>query len=120
MPLDDAWQLRQEALRQHHCADRYLKECLAGDLRLFSVRNGKGRPVATIGLELKGDTWRSFGIRLSCNRPVGPGLVGLDDELARRYTELWRLAQPVPPVWPERIVRDDPVYFDSLEEANHA
>jgi hypothetical protein len=97
VPLDDAWKLRSEGFRQRHCADRYLKDCLLGNKRLFSVRYGDGRQVATIGIELNADAWQSFGIKRSCNRPVGPGLAGLDEAVASRYTDLWRLTQPSPP-----------------------
>jgi hypothetical protein len=97
VPLDDAWKLRSEGVLQKHCADRYLNDCLQGNKRLFSVRHDDGRRIATIGIKLSGDAWYSFGIRRSCNRPVGVGLAGLDDEVASRYTDLWRLTQPTSP-----------------------
>ena len=117
VPLDDAWKLRSEGLRQKHCADRYLKDCLLGNKRLFSVRHADGRRVATIGIELNGDTWQSFGIKRSCNRPVGPGLAGIDQEVATRYKDLWRLTQPSPPIPPQKEEREDPTYFASPEES---
>jgi len=106
LPLTDAWQLREEALRQHHCVDRYLQECLSGDYRLFSVRNAKSKRVATIGIELKDDEWKSFGIRGVANTAVEGSLQGIDREVARRYTDIWRLEQAVPP-----ITRGEPVPY---------
>ena len=117
VPLDDAWKLRSESLHQKHCADRYLKDCLLGNKRLFSVRHTDGRPVATLGIELSGDGWHSFGIKRSCNRHAGSGLMGLDQEVASRYTDLWRLTQPSPPTPPQAEARDDPMYFSSPEES---
>ncbi len=96
-PLTNVWQVRREALRQHHCADRYLEECMAGTVRLFNVTNAVGKPVATIGIERKKDRWTSIGIRASCNRAVTGTLVGLDETVVRRYTDVWRLAQTVSP-----------------------
>jgi hypothetical protein len=110
VPIETAWRLRQEAMRQHHCADRYLRECLVGESRLFSVVNRNGHPVATIGIERKGRTWQSFGIRAACNRPVARELAGLDLQIAARYTDLWRLSQPVPPVRPTPVTRGMPSY----------
>lgn len=117
VPIEDAWALRHEALRQHHCADRYLGKCLAGDYRIFSVRNAAGRPVATIGIELGGNVWQSFGLRGACNKPVGQSLQGLDDEIAGRYTDLWRLTQPIPPAVPETVEREDPAHYSSEEDS---
>ena len=97
LPLTDAWMIREEALRQHHCADRYLQECLSGGYRLFSVRNAKDKRVATIGIERKNNEWESFGIRGLANAPVANSLKGLDAEVASRYTDIWRLGQPVTP-----------------------
>lgn len=117
VPIEDAWALRHEALRQHHCADRYLGKCLAGEYRIFSVRTPAGRPVATIGIELCGNGWQSFGLRGACNKPVGQSLQGLDDEVASRYTDLWRLTQPIPPAAPETVERDDPAHYSSAEDS---
>lgn len=93
-PLTSVWQVRREALRQHHCADSYLAPCAAGTARLFSVANAAGKTVATIGIACEEDRWRSFGILAACNRPVTGTLVGLDEKIARRYTDVWRLAPP--------------------------
>ena len=118
VPVVNAWMLRSEGLRQKHCADRYLKDCLLGKKRLFSVRHADGRRVATIGIELVGDAWQSFGIKRSCNRPVGQGLLGLDREVSSRYTDMWRLTQPSPPAQPETAERVEPTYFSSPEESS--
>lgn len=88
VPLTDAWQLRREALKQRHCADQYLEACLAGTSRLFSVRD-KGRSVATIGIECSGKGWSDFGFRGFANQPVPEAMLGLEDEVARRYADLW-------------------------------
>jgi hypothetical protein len=117
VPLTDAWALRHEALRQHHCADQYLSECLAGEYRLFSVRSATGRPVATLGIELRCNGWQSFGFRGACNKPVGQSLHGLDNEIAGRYTDLWRLTQPIPPAVPETVEREDPAHYSSEEDS---
>lgn len=117
VPLTDAWALRHEALRQHHCADRYLEKCLAGEYRIFSVRTPAGRPVATIGIEFRGNGWQSFGLRGACNKPVGQSLHGLDNEIASRYTDLWRLTHPIPPAVPAIIQRDDPAHYSSEEDS---
>jgi hypothetical protein len=94
-PLADAWSLRQEAMRQHHCVDSYHPLCLEGSVRVFSVRNSKGRRAATLVIEYEDGTWTAQGIRAACNKPVGPGMDGLAEEVARRYTALWRMeAQP--------------------------
>jgi len=94
VPLTDAWQLRREALTRRHCADHYLEECLAGTCRLFAVRSKQGKPVATIGLERRGKHWAIFGFRGFANREVSEDLRGLDEEVLRRYTDLWQLTLP--------------------------
>jgi hypothetical protein len=116
VPIETAWRLRQEAMRQHHCADRYLRECLVRESRLFSVINRSGHPVATIGIERKGRTWQSFGIRAACNRPVARELAGLDLQIAGRYTDLWRLSQPVPPARPSPVERSVQSYGDGNDQ----
>ncbi len=101
VPLTDAWGLRQEALRQHHCVDSYRPACMDGDKRIFSVRNAKGRPAATLSISLEDGTWKAQSLRGACNKAVGPGMDGLADEAARRYTELWCLeAHPDPAALP--------------------
>ena len=95
LPLANAWVLREEALRQHHCADLYIRECLNGKCRIFSVRNLNGNRVATIGIERDGNGWKSFGIRGLANAPVAQSLRGLDQQIVMRYTDVWRLGQPV-------------------------
>ncbi len=106
VPLTDAWQLRREALAQRHCADHYLEECLAGDYRLFGVRTGQGKRVATIGIERAGESWKVFGFRGFANRKVPETLLGVDKEVLRRYSDLWQLtlpaALPLPSASPTR------------------
>ena len=97
LPITDAWQLREEALRQHHCADSYIRECLSGTIRVFSVQRRDGRRVATIGIERKDNGWKSFGIRGLANAPVKRALFGLDQEVVARYEYVWRLEQSVSP-----------------------
>ena len=65
---------------------------------MFSVRNSKGKRVATIGIELKNDEWKSFGIRRVANAAVEGALQGMDGEVAQRYTDIWRLTRPEPSV----------------------
>jgi hypothetical protein len=102
VPLTDAWQLRREALSQRHCADQHINECLADNYRHFSVRNAHGKPVATIGIEKDGMTWKVFGFREFANRPVRGALRGLDVEVAQRYSDLWQLktSGELPPLTP--------------------
>jgi hypothetical protein len=97
VPLTDAWQLRREALSRRNCADQYLGDCLSGKYRLFSVCSERGEPVATVGIELEGMSWKVFGLRGFANRPVREPLLGLDDEVVRRYSELWELNAPISP-----------------------
>ena len=115
LPLTDAWQLREEALRQHHCVDHYIEECLAGNRRFFSARNARGYRVATIGIAIDRHEWRSLGIRGVANTPVWASLEGLDDDIAQRYTDIWRLGQPVPPPADEGSESDATVLWH-LEE----
>lgn len=93
LPLTVAWQLRREALTRRHCADQYLEECMNGLDRLFSVRNEAGKSLATIGIERAGAGWRVFGFRGFANQPVPDALLGLDKDVLRRYTDLWRLTK---------------------------
>jgi len=88
-----------------------------GEYRIFSVRNAAGRPVATIGIELRGYGWRSFGLRGACNKPVGQSLHGLAEEIASRYTDLWRLTQPIRPAMPATIQRDDSAHYSNEEDS---
>ena len=118
LPLTDAWQLREDALRQHHCADRYVQECLSGGYRLFSVRNAKGKRVATIGIELKGDEWKSFGIRGVANAAVEGALQGMDKEVAERYTDLWRLEQAAQPMTCGEPAPYSHEHFKDMESAD--
>jgi hypothetical protein len=106
VPLTDAWQLRREALSQRHCADQYLEECLDGKYRLFSVRTEQDKPVATIGIERGGMDWSVFAFRAFANRPVRDTLTGLEDEVAQRYSQLWRLTVPAAPSMPQVLDRD--------------
>ena len=102
VPLTDAWQLRHEALTRRHCADQHLDECLNGKYRHFSVRNSHGKPVATIGIEQEGMKWKVFGFRGFANRPVPEALQGLDVEVAKRYSDPWKLeiSGELPPLTP--------------------
>jgi len=109
-PLTSVWQVRREALRQHHCADSYLAPCAAGKVRLFSVANAAGKGVATIGIVCEEHGWRPIAIRAACNRAVTGTLIGLDEKVARRYTDMWRLAPPAQarrPDAPELTTRED-------------
>lgn len=109
-PLTSVWQVRREALRQHHCADSYLAPCAAGKVRLFSVANAAGKSVATIGIVCEEHGWRPIAIRAACNRAVTATLIGLDEKIARRYTDMWRLAPPAQarrPDAPELATRED-------------
>ncbi len=62
---------------------------------MFAVQCKQGKPVATIGLERKGTRWAIFGFRGFANREVTEGLRGLDEEVLRRYMDLWGLTLPL-------------------------
>jgi hypothetical protein len=93
-PLTNAWEVRMEAMRQRHCCDAYIDDCLSGRKRLFSVRDGEGRPAATLSIVADRlgrwfvDCYRSFA-----NRPVGPALAGVENEVRKRYADA---SPPVP------------------------
>ena len=91
--LTDAFMLRQEALRMRHCADRFAEDCMALERSIFSVRNPSGKQVATLGLTRSGAEWEVFCFRGFANRPVAPGLAGVDEEVRRHFQNHWHQTQ---------------------------
>lgn len=81
VPLINAWQVRQEALRNRHCADQYIENCRAGTYRLYSVYyNNKHR--ATLGVEFENRRWEVHQIKSFANQSVSIQLWSIADSFS--------------------------------------
>jgi hypothetical protein len=81
VPLINTWYVRQEALRNRHCADQYIENCRAGTYRLYSVYyNNKHR--ATLGVEFENRRWEVHQIKSFANQSVSIELHCLADLIA--------------------------------------
>ncbi len=87
-PIDSGTALLEEAFSMHNCADTLIDDCVAGRLRMFSVRHARnGERIATLGILALASGWASYQIKRAANRPPTPELELLATEVARLYTE---------------------------------
>jgi hypothetical protein len=82
VPLDNAWKVRQEALRYRHCADDYIGACAAGEYRLYAIFDSKGRHKATVGYSSGGGIWHLAQIKGFANRTVSSKLERIAETLS--------------------------------------
>jgi hypothetical protein len=91
--VTNGWALYRLALSQRHCADRYLKGCLADTDRIFTVTDVKEKISATIRISRDPSSfkWDVSDVRGFANVPVSDDLVELSREVAELYTKQWRI-----------------------------
>jgi hypothetical protein len=94
-PVTDVWQLHRESQRQRNCMDNYLSDCMAGNVRMFSVQTLEGRLVGAIGLLRRGRQWHVLDARGFANTAPVAALTRLGEELAGRQTLLWQTLHPL-------------------------
>ena len=68
VPLINAWQVRQEALRNRHCADQYIDSCVIGCYRLFGVYDRNEKHKATLGLKFEENHWDVHQLKSFANK----------------------------------------------------
>lgn len=114
-PLTDVWQVHREALTRRNCVNQYVSDCKGGSVRLFALERATGQQVATFGLKLNGGKWEVLDARGFANRSLSQDMLDLAQDLATRYTDMWRLLSPLPAPAPAEVPAPDPT--ESLEEA---
>jgi len=82
VPLINAWQVRQEALRNRNCADHFIERCQAGTYRLYSVLLSNGKHKATLGMLFENDNWGIHQIKSFANQPVSVQLHNIADAIS--------------------------------------
>jgi len=82
VPLNNAWAVRQEALRYRHCADNYIQHCLDGRYRLYAVFDKLNRHKATLGLQCSGNAWSVNQIKGFANQTVSEQLRSIADSIS--------------------------------------
>lgn len=122
-PVTDVWRLHRESLLNRNCAVNYLKDCLAGTVRIFAVFSAHERQVGTIGLTRSGLRWEVLDARGFANTPPSEAVAELAHGLAERYTTLWQTLQPLleqqhvePASLPPRSENDSPFAAEKQSE----
>lgn len=64
--------LFEEGRAMRHCVSSYSAPCALGQYLVYSLRDGRDRRVATLGLRFEHGYWIKDQIKGHCNRPVGP------------------------------------------------
>lgn len=80
-PLNNAWQIRLEALNKRHCVDQYIHRCQRGEYRVFKVQSLKNKTSYTLGLRLY-DDWEVDQIKAFGNRPASDSMFWLCQSIA--------------------------------------
>ena len=112
VPLSDAWQVRLEAVRHRHCADRFINECRAGVYRLFSVYGSDGAHKATLGMVWVEGRWMVDQIKGFANRPVSDSLKEISESLADGL-EIVGEGKSAREAWEAEIYREDSIHEPS-------
>ena len=84
-PVIDAWSLHRLAISQRHCADRFIKECVDGNDRFFTISNSDEKILATVRLTFTEYKWRVDEVRGFANADVAPEISQLGNLLAQYY-----------------------------------
>jgi len=88
VPLVDAIGLYAESKAMDNCVYTYVKKCLGGQRRLFSIRRD-GSSIATMEIARCGDAWELLQVKGYANRPPDPIAVLVANEACDRYCEIW-------------------------------
>lgn len=97
VPLIETHQLIDEGKAMHHCVGSYVRQCLDGSSRIFSIRKGEAR-VATLELSknhwIRFETakpeklvWKVAQVRGVCNGDVPEEVKKLAESVANKYTK---------------------------------
>lgn len=82
VPLTNAWQVREEAIRNRHCADQFIDKCRAGIYRLYSVYFYNGKHKATLGVKFEDNQWELHQLKSFANQTVSLQVQSIAESIA--------------------------------------
>lgn len=82
VPLINAWQVREEAIRNRHCADQFIDKCRAGIYRLYSVYFYNGKHKATLGVKFEDNQWELHQLKSFANQTVSLQVQSIAESIA--------------------------------------
>lgn len=86
--LANGVELAEEAIAMRHCADRYAKRCMDGELLIFSVREiATDKRRASVAIELRRDRARLAEVVRSLNRAPDKLELAFAEKLAQAVSE---------------------------------
>jgi hypothetical protein len=96
--LDSPLAIWQEGQAMHHCADKWIGPCAKGDYLMVSLRHAeksrtRGRPLATVTFDLRGDAVRLHKIAGFANTLASPEARDQAQECLRQLRLQWQRQQ---------------------------